>query len=156
MGTLEQVAKRYPMTALVTFLIFVPLYASATDKAEKLIAEEQKKLQGTWKVVKAEPEELKVKDDYRVTFKGDKVTFGDRPAIKFKLGPMKDPKWFDIYVELEEGGEELFGPGIYKLDGEMLIIATVTESEGAVFKPRPKNFTDRFFGQRLHLERVKK
>jgi uncharacterized protein (TIGR03067 family) len=148
------------MIPLMTFFVLVPLGDPATDKKEKLIAEEQKKLEGTWKVVKVEPSERKVKDDYRVVFKGNKVTFGDRPPYKFKLDPSKDPKWFDTDIApLLEENEEFYAPGIYKLDGDKLILAMVTEStndgKGQVFKPRPKNFTDKFHGGIMYLERVK-
>lgn len=146
------------MIPLMTFFVLVPLGDPAADKAEKLVAEEQKKLEGTWKVVKAEPSERKIKDDYRVIFEGDKVIFGDRPPYKYKLDPSKDPKWFDTDIAplFGEKNKEFYAPGIYKLDGDKLILAMVNESTDAGFRPRPKNFTDKFHGQRMYLERVKK
>jgi uncharacterized protein (TIGR03067 family) len=150
-------SKGYPMILLLTLFALMSPSDLTADKGKNLLAEESERFQGTWKVVRLEPSELKVKDDYRVTFKGDKVTFGDRPPCKFKIDPSKDPKWFDSDIGALFGGkEEIFKPGIYKLDGDKLILAMVTESEGEIFKPRPKNFKDKFHGQTMHLERVKK
>jgi uncharacterized protein (TIGR03067 family) len=150
-------SKGYPMILLMTLFAVLSVSDPTEDKAKKLLAEESEKLQGTWKLARLEPPELKVKEDYRVTFKGDKVTFGDRPPCRFQIDPGKDPKWFDSDIGALFGGkEEVYAPGIYKLDGDKLILASVTEREGQVFKPRPKNFEDKFHGQFLRLERVKK
>jgi uncharacterized protein (TIGR03067 family) len=141
----------------ILFVLLLP-DDPTSDKVEKLIAEETKTLQGTWKVVKLEPSELKVKDDYRVIFKEGKVTFGDQPPRKFKLDPSKEPKWFDndLAPLFGEKNKEFYAPGIYKLDGDKLILGMVTEQEDGVFKPRPKDFKEKFHGQLMHLERVKK
>jgi uncharacterized protein (TIGR03067 family) len=145
------------MIPLITLVALMPGSDPAVDKSRKQITEEVEKLQGSWKVVRQEPAERKVEEDYRVTFKGDKVTFGDQPACKFKVDPGRDPKWFDIDIAALFGDkEEVYAPGIYQLDGDKLAIALVNEREGKEFQPRPKNFGDKFHGQIVHLERVKK
>lgn len=147
------------MLSLVTFFAFMPVNDPAGDKTEKLIAEEMKKLQGIWKVVKGEPMEREIPEDYRVIFKDGKVTFGKGTPCKIKLDPSKEPKWFDIDIAPlfeKNPKEELYEPGIYKLDGDKLILAIVNERTSEGFRPRPKDFEEKFYGQRLHLERVKK
>jgi uncharacterized protein (TIGR03067 family) len=152
------------MAHLMPILVFLALGLTAGSpvapipEGEKLVAEELKKLEGTWKVVSLSPAELKVKDDFRVVFKEGKVKFGDRGPSKFKLDPSKEPKWFDCDVGqvFKDDEKEMYAPGIYNLDGDKLTLAIVNEGTGEMFKPRPKNFKDKFPGQMMHLERVKK
>ena len=128
------------------------------DTAEKMIADERRKLQGSWKVVRVEPADRKVDGEEKVViFKDDTITSGDRPAVKYKLDPTQDPKWFDMDMGKLFGPneKEFYAPGIYLLDGDKLTLAIVTEANGKVFKPRPKNFKDKFPGVILHLERIK-
>ena len=146
------------MLALMLTAAITSVPDESADKLENLRVQEVKKLEGSWKVAKTEPSGLKIPDDYRVAFKGEKVTFGKQPPFRFKLDVSKDPKWFDqdiapLYGEKEK---EVFAPGLYKLDGDNLILATVNESQDGVFKPRPKDFKEKFHGQRMHLEREKK
>lgn len=146
------------MLALMMMAAITSVPDESANKLENFRVQEVKKLEGSWKVVKTEPSGLKIPDDYRVVFKGETLTFGKQPPFRFKLDVSKDPKWFDqdiapLYGEKEK---EVFAPGIYKLEGDKLILAMVNESEGGIFKPRPKDFGEKFYGQRLHLERVKK
>ena len=154
---------RLLFSALI-FLIAVhaPADDPKGDRAKKVLADESDKLQGEWKVVRVEGTEIPKEGGLPVTIKGDTITIGtSNPACKFKIDPGQDPKWFDLNMgDLFGGKEESFAPGIYQLDGDKLSIAIVTQSESTgatlTYKPRPKNFKDKFPGQIMHLERVKK
>jgi uncharacterized protein (TIGR03067 family) len=114
-------------------------------------AEELKRLEGEWKVVRAEPAELKQWGT--ATFKGDTVTFGEgRSPLRIRIDPTKDPKWINLYLE----SYEVDLPGLYKLDGDRLTLYVINTFKGGKPTERPSRFDEKYPGQILHFERVKK
>jgi uncharacterized protein (TIGR03067 family) len=115
------------------------------------VAEELKRLEGEWKMVRAEPDELK--QSGRAVFKGDTVTFreGD-PPLRFRIDPTREPKWMDVHDEFFK----IDMPGIYKLEGDRLTLYLITEFESDKPAERPRRFDEKCPGQILHFERAKK
>jgi len=111
----------------------------AEDKKDPA-AEELKRFQGTWQLIKAEADGKvmapEVADKIRVTIKGNKhtVTFGTDTLAKditFRVDPTRKPS--EVTDTLPDGKEI---KGIYRLEGDML-----TSCVGGVDKERPKEFS---------------
>ena len=111
---------------------------------------------GDWKVVTVQVGGKDVRDKLPrkiVTFRGDKVTvMGD---AEYKLDPSKNPKQIDVTVsEGPNDGPDQKGthPGIYKLDGDKLVIHQAQPGQD-----RPTGFESKDGTKTLllTLERVK-
>lgn len=133
------------------FCVLVIAVLHGQNPAEKLRAEELKKLEGTWKLEQFNFEPTA--KEHLSVFKGDRATFGDRPTRRFTIDPSKNPKWIDLIVE-EKGEEKRVLQGIYSLDGDTLIMFV---NHGNQERGRPTKLNDKKFdGQHFKLVRVKK
>ena len=117
---------------------------------------DQELIQGDWKVVTVQVGGKDLRDQLPrkvVTFSGDKVTvMGD---AEYKLDPSKTPKQIDVTVgEGPDDGPDQKGthPGIYKLDGDKLVIHQAQPGQD-----RPTGFESKEGTKTLlvTLERVK-
>src|SRR5262245_31013719 len=112
------------MAAVAAGLLALAGAAGADDKAK---ADDQKAIQGTWKVQSAEaeggappPEEL---EKIRFVIQGDVITIdrgeGQKRPAKYKLNAGKKPKQIDLVPEEgPEKGRTLVG--IYEVTGDTL------------------------------------
>ncbi len=126
------------MKTRLWIIVALGLLMAAThqkDVKDDAAKQETAKLQGTWRVVSAERDGMKVPDDeskkITLLIKGDKFTArrtenSEKPEEKiydmsFTLDPSKNPKWIDVnYVDGERKGESSLG--IYELNGDTLKI----------------------------------
>jgi uncharacterized protein (TIGR03067 family) len=113
------------MAALATGWLVLAGPAGADDKAK----DDQKAMQGTWKIEKADfsdeapPQEAL--DMMRLVIEGEVITVvrgdGQKRPAKFKLDPAKSPRAIDITPQEGASAGKTF-PGIYEISGETLKI----------------------------------
>jgi uncharacterized protein (TIGR03067 family) len=141
-------------TALAVGLAAVLAVVGGTAAQDKKTDKEL--FQGDWKVVTVQVGGKDLRDQLPrkvVTFSGDKVTvMGD---AEYKLDPSKTPKQIDVTVgEGPDDGPDQKGthPGIYKLDGDKLVIHQAQPGQD-----RPTGFESKEGTKTLllTLERVK-
>ena len=118
------------------FLILV----LGADPLGKDALKELKKLEGEWVVKSIETSEGKqdVGDELiTLTFTGSKLTFfpGNQDSEVIALDAAANPKTLDVKVT-RKGREDQFGEGIYRIDGDTLVIVTY---QGKA-KMRPTSF----------------
>jgi len=127
------------MNALVAVLLFLVPTADTKDKEKELSAEakkEVKKIEGKWKAVKAmvdgKEEAPEGGEELIVEFVGNKMIVNQGPAERGKveleiaaLDPTTTPKCIDFKSLSERPGLQkgTVIEGIYKLDGDTLVIA---------------------------------
>jgi uncharacterized protein (TIGR03067 family) len=137
--------------------------AVAVGYAQAVAAEDKKpdkdRLQGEWKVVsiKLGGMDHPRKDDVGgvMTFKGDSMSLEPYKAT-FKLDPATDPKQVDFTLteSPNEGEKGQVSLGIYKLDGDKLIIHSA--HPGATDRPTGFESKEGQASMVFTLERVKK
>lgn len=148
--------------------MFALTLAFVAAPVAKLQADELKRFEGTWKVVRLNnrDEDLREQDgDLLVTFKGAEVTFVDREPTRYSVDPSRDPKWFTLHSKLLTK-DPIPVPGIYKFDGNKLALLLVNgggtrKRDRYGLDPRPTtwdlNKLDRNHQvQLIEFERVKK
>jgi uncharacterized protein (TIGR03067 family) len=122
-------------TLAVLFVLLTPV------QDEDRIKFEQEKLEGTWKVIRAESDGQKVPDDalkgFKMVFKGDTYTAHigeDKTEGTYKLDLRKSPRRMDILPKTgsDKGKVQL---AIYQLQGNMLTICGAQPD-----KDRPTKF----------------
>ena len=125
----------------------------ANKAGEEKEEQELKQLDGRWIIVKVENGELPEKAVERVvTFTSKKLVWGTKGTASIKIDPTRNPKWIDIQMDdLDE-----HCPGIYKFDGDRLIIVLRVSATGSELPQRPKAFDKGSGEQMLQLERVKR
>lgn len=123
----------------------VLLGASTAD--EKKSPQSDKKLEGTWKLMKLEIFGKPPKDEKQLslTFKGSKVTKkgpdGKDDDADFKVDTSKTPHQIDI-IPTAKAGKGL--RGIYEVKGDTLRLCLVSSSgDAAKDVPRPTEFTSK-------------
>lgn len=132
------------------------------------------RIQGTWIVTSAAAEGLPTDPNpllnAKFVFEGDTVTLlTDKKKGRFELRPDKDPKEIDLVPQSNESEDNSPVAGIYKFDGETLVLCMAsnsstasTDSTGKVIKSdvkigkRPTNFADKGDALLLTLTREKK
>ena len=133
--------------ALLSAVMIVALTTtlSADAPKKKDAKDDAEKLQGTWQVTKfidhseeaAPAEEIA---HFTFEFKGDHLVIrkdkDDRgKQMKYTLDASKKPKAIDIDM-----GGPVVSEGIYKLDGEKLMICVIAGSRGGKTAARPSEF----------------
>jgi uncharacterized protein (TIGR03067 family) len=136
------------------FAAFVALSLAASpaeppkDKEKELpeaAQKELKKLEGKWKIVKSLDSTKEAEPDPKdpalfFVFKGNELTmeFGEKKeAIRITaIDPSTDPKCIDL-TEKREGKPDRIIEGVYKIDGDKLLIALCITKDG---KERPVSF----------------
>lgn len=125
-------------------LAFALLFAftlpiAADDKKEK---SDEEKLQGEWVMVGLEVREEAVPAEKlagtTLVIKKDKYTTIVKKKeypVTFKLDPKQDPKHIDMFIPSDSGQPQL-SKGIYKIEGDKLIICRGQAAGGE----RPRNF----------------
>jgi uncharacterized protein (TIGR03067 family) len=122
-------------------LVLVPLCLAIVLTAETARSgnkKEQEKFEGAWSLVevkggKAPPK----KEDAKLTFKGDKVTFmaSDKTEeATYSVDPTKKPK--EINVHMEKKGKKQTVKGIYELDGDTLKICHFSGKKSVEGRPK--------------------
>jgi uncharacterized protein (TIGR03067 family) len=135
---------RVGSTLLVAVLLLSPLTIKSLAQEKDAVADDIKKLQGRWQVIKFDDgsgpgpaDEIK---EMKFEFKGDNVIqrLGDnaRPPAKVVIDPAKKPKWMDI----DAGGPQFTSKGIYKLEGDELSLCFISGERGGKAPPRPTEF----------------
>jgi uncharacterized protein (TIGR03067 family) len=134
------------LMCVVVLLCVCCVTAISSDQAK----DDAKKLQGSWKVIKAyrdgkevDPSAVK---DIRYLFNGDVMTFQssrEKNSAQFKLDAGKTPHWIDTRV-LDGKAKGEIRLGIYEVSGERLKLcwsrsgtrpSTFTTKAGAPFFP---------------------
>ena len=140
-------AIRFQLLTLVMMVLFVGPLVTADDPNAEVVKKENPKLEGTWVVVKSEVAGIKDDSSSKVirtyTFKDSKVIIknGDEVATEapFEIDPKKSPKTIDFdfpVKDAKQNPKKEKTPGIYKFEGEMLIVCHTVWGF-----PRPKKFS---------------
>jgi uncharacterized protein (TIGR03067 family) len=125
-------------TKLIAGLLLVLAYgvAAADEKTDA----DNKSITGTWTPVSlelaGEKRDAGETDAAPATFKDGKVLMKDEEIFSYKLDASTEPKIIDL-TKLKDPDKDQVLEGIYKFDGEMLIICLWT---GMGTKARPSEF----------------
>jgi uncharacterized protein (TIGR03067 family) len=129
------------MRTKLTAVLLALLALSAAVADEKTDAD-NKAIAGTWS-----PVSLEIAGEKRdassepgalpATFKEGKVLLNDKEIFSYKLDASTEPKIIDL-TKLEDPDKDQVLEGIYKFDGEMLVICLWT---GQGTKARPAEFS---------------
>ena len=124
-------------SAVLCFLLVVPALAPAEDKKPPVAQTDQERLQGKWRPVALEMDGKVERYWFQPPLKvdGDKLFLDARDeeaSLNIQLNPTADTKEFDLVA-----GNQVYLRGIYKLDGDTLIVSYY----GKLNTPdRPKHF----------------
>jgi uncharacterized protein (TIGR03067 family) len=126
------------MRTLIVGLLVVSAWSLAT--ADEKTDADLTTIAGTWQLVSLEAagEKRDVPDtgEGPATFKDGKVLIKDEEMFSYKIDASTDPKIIDL-TKLKDPEKDQMLEGIYKFDGEMLVICLWT-GEGT--KARPSEF----------------
>jgi uncharacterized protein (TIGR03067 family) len=121
--------------------LFLALLAGVIAAADEKTDADNKSITGTWA-----PVSLEMAGEKRdaasepgalpATFKDGKVLLNDEEIFSYKLDASTDPKIIDL-TKLKDPEKDQVLEGIYKFDGEMLVICLWT---GQGTKARPSEF----------------
>jgi uncharacterized protein (TIGR03067 family) len=124
--------------AVVSILGLAPFLAAQTPKEKT----DQDRLQGEWQLVGLEVREESVPAaklaGTTLVIRGDKyatVVKKKEYPTTFKLDPKQDPKHIDMFLP-DDSGTPRLAKGIYKLDGDKLVICRGQAAGGE----RPRDF----------------
>ena len=144
--------------SIAMVLVTTPLFGGgvgAGDAARK----ELQRLQGTWKVLKAQrswdPTSTRNVNKHPVIISGDKITFTHRDEKRGDVAAITlDSRMKPAAIDLRPGRGKVVLKGIYKLEKDKLTICIAVEPDA----PRPMEFTSTKKPKTslLVLERVKK
>jgi uncharacterized protein (TIGR03067 family) len=122
-------------------VVLLVLSAFSTAAADEKTDADLKTIAGTWQPVSlelaGEKRDAGESDATPATFKDGKVLIKDEEIFSFKLDASTDPKMIDL-TKLKDPEKDQMLEGIYKFDGEMLVICLWT---GMGAKARPTEFT---------------
>lgn len=124
--------------AFALLLGFAPLLAADPSKEKT----DEERLQGEWTMAGLEVREEAVPAEKlagtTLLIKKDKYTTGVKKKeypVTFKLDPKQNPKHIDMFIP-GDSGEAQLSKGIYKFEGDKLIICRGQAAGGE----RPRNF----------------
>jgi uncharacterized protein (TIGR03067 family) len=143
------------MTPILVFLAW--LFGADPAPKNDTVEQELARLEGPWKMIKLNLQDVdnRGKESESITFKRNKHILGLAAEATFEIDPSKNPKWIDI----KSKSFDITMPGIYRFEGDELIIYIVTEFKSNVAPERPKDFDptkkDAPAGQIWHFKRVK-
>jgi uncharacterized protein (TIGR03067 family) len=150
-----EILKMFLRTCVCVLLVNLPALPFGQETGDKEI----KKLQGNWKVVSSQVDNVKIPAEafkkVVVTFEDDKISFKENrktyEEIKFHLEPAATPQEINyLYLDgLKKGVKE---KGIYKLEGDQLTLCIAQSGQ-----KRPEDFASKKgTGQQLMvLKRLK-
>jgi uncharacterized protein (TIGR03067 family) len=130
------------MNARLLMIPLLGLALAAAVGAQDAAKDDLKRMEGTWRMVRAEAEGKPVPEaDLKamtLVITGNRYTVlqGDKAIEKgtHKVDPAKKPKTIDVHIEEgSDKGKDQFG--IYELDADTLKVCF-----GGVGEPRPKEF----------------
>lgn len=127
-------------TKLIAGLLLV--LACGVAAADEKTDADNKAIAGTWTPVSLEMAGEKRDASSEpgalpATFKDGKVSLNDKEVFSYKIDASTDPKIIDL-TKLEDPEKDQVLEGIYKFDGEMLVICLWT---GQGTKARPSEFS---------------
>jgi uncharacterized protein (TIGR03067 family) len=137
----------------VLLSVFASL-AIADDAADK----EAKRLEGTWKFVSLTSDGDEAKQEFiqkaRWVIQGKTITFPgpNEGKITFEVDPSRSPKTIDM---TSVAGPGKTAEGIYKIEGERLMICLPGGKRESPGRPRPVEFSGGEGMSLLVLERIK-
>ena len=130
------------MRTKVALALLLTVLTSGYLAADEKTDADNKAIAGTWTPVSLEMAGEKRDASSEpgalpATFKEGKVLLNDKEIFSYKLDASTDPKIIDL-TKLEDPDKDQVLEGIYKFDGEMLIICLWT---GQGTKARPSEFS---------------
>lgn len=159
---------------LVLFGSLTGLGCSTSSTTSSNPQSDKDRIQGTWIVTGAEAKDLPSDPNPLLNatfvFEGDTVTLlTDKKKGRFELRPDKDPKEIDLVPQSNEADDNSPVAGIYKFDGETLVLCMASNSSSATMDSngkliksevkigkRPTSFADKGDALLLTLTREKK
>jgi uncharacterized protein (TIGR03067 family) len=141
------------MKRLLLSILTVAALATAGAARSDEVAEERKKLVGTWVAVSGETRGEEFRPDQignlKVIITEDKIVvdWNQKVSFSYTIDPTTDPKTLDK-TSLDGKSKGSLCRGIYSVDGDSLVLCSNTSGT----KERPKSFrTTRFSGFSLYL-----
>ncbi|MBA4064759.1 MAG: hypothetical protein C0501_13805 [Isosphaera sp.] len=153
-----------PLALVVLGAVQVPLWPAAPvpkGSTQVNVEEVKKRVYGSWKEVRRESAAGVIEDPQKLfgyslaadgfevwCRRGELSGLGKGPSVGVRLDPAADPMRIDFLTTREEGDEKkvLVTPGIFRFDGQKLVVVTSTRGYEAPrddgnYPSRPTSFT---------------